>query len=387
MDANETLDEIIDQEIESIEETIAMEDIKPALKLDYTLKTMEERSALVDKIIQQTPSPQLTPRYLEILTDYIMNALTKEERKEKRFLTDNRMITINKRETSFEGLVEKFENGEDGVYNLISDNNKHIILTPKVSITEQDIAEVPGLKDLRAAIDSVDAMAKAATGKRKYLLKKQVIEMRKDQYILKNSYRAPMNITPTPCKFNRLDLEEERWIDENNEPQSKGLITFFNPKHISAILCNYEGLKNQVKGRYWDDLYYLMEDFDKLMNKTLINYPLFQDLVKLKIDGKSNLEIQEELYKKHGVKHSIEYISQLWRSKIPKVISEQEKEDYLIWYFTYVEPERAVWKKCSCCGQNKLAHNRFFSKNSTSKSGYYSQCKRCRNNKNKKGVN
>jgi hypothetical protein len=52
MDANETLDEIIDQEIESIEETIAMEDIKPALKLDYTLKTMEERSALVDKIIQ-----------------------------------------------------------------------------------------------------------------------------------------------------------------------------------------------------------------------------------------------------------------------------------------------------------------------------------------------
>ena len=118
-----------------------------------------------------------------------------------------------------------------------------------------------------------------------------------------------MNITPTPCKFNRLDLEEERWIDENNEPQSKGLITFFNPKHISAILCNYEGLKNQVKGRYWDDLYYLMEDFDKLMKKALINYPLFQDLVKLKIDGKSNLEIQEELYKKHSVKHSIEYIS------------------------------------------------------------------------------
>ena len=31
---------------------IVMEDIKPALKLDYTLKTMEERSALVDKIIQ-----------------------------------------------------------------------------------------------------------------------------------------------------------------------------------------------------------------------------------------------------------------------------------------------------------------------------------------------
>ena len=29
------------------------------------------------------------------------------------------MVTINKRETSFEGLVGKFETGEDGIYNMI----------------------------------------------------------------------------------------------------------------------------------------------------------------------------------------------------------------------------------------------------------------------------
>jgi hypothetical protein len=37
------------------------------------------------------------------------------------------MATVTKRETSFEGLVSQLENGEDGIYNLLGDNNKHII--------------------------------------------------------------------------------------------------------------------------------------------------------------------------------------------------------------------------------------------------------------------
>lgn len=124
-----------------------------SIKLDYSLKTMKERAALVNKITAATPAEKLTPKYLEILGDYIMDALTKEERKEKKILTDNRMITINKRETSLEGLVEKFENGEDGIYNLISEAGKNIILTPKVTITEKDLQEVPGLRELRDTIE------------------------------------------------------------------------------------------------------------------------------------------------------------------------------------------------------------------------------------------
>ena len=60
--------------------------------------------------------------------------MEKQERKEKRILTENRMSTVNKRETSFEGLVGQFENGEDGIYNLIT-QDKNIIFQPKVSIT------------------------------------------------------------------------------------------------------------------------------------------------------------------------------------------------------------------------------------------------------------
>jgi len=43
-----------------------------------------------------------------------------------------------------------------------------------------------------------------------------------------------------------------------------------------------------------------------------------------KIDGKSNLEIQNLLYNTYGITHSVEYISSLWRKKIPKLIAEEE---------------------------------------------------------------
>ena len=80
----------------------------------------------------ETPEP--TEKYLELLADYLILCMEKQERKEKRILTENRMSTVNKRETSFEGLVGQFENGEDGIYNLIT-QDKNVIFQPKVSIT------------------------------------------------------------------------------------------------------------------------------------------------------------------------------------------------------------------------------------------------------------
>lgn len=364
---------------ESVEDKIQEEDIKPTRKLDYSLETPEERNELVKKIIDETPPEQLTNKYLEILTDYIIFAMDKEERKKKKILTDNRMVTVNKRETSFQGLVARLENGEDGIYNMIA-NDKNIIFTPKISITQKDINDIPALKQLREAIDLVEKQFKAATGKKKFLLKKQLIEMRQNQYVIKNAYRQPMYFMNAVKSFNQVQLDENITITENGEVKSDGIITFFDPKHISALLCNYSKLKEDSYGRFWSDSYFLMEDLDNLVDRTLKNdYPLYYDLLIYKIDGKQNIEIQSLLQEKHGIKHSVEYISSLWRNKIPKLISEKAQEEYLVWYYT--TQEYGKWKKCSRCGQVKLAHNRFFSKNKTSKDGYYSICKTCRNKK------
>jgi len=69
----------------------------------------------------------------------------------------------------------------------------------------------------------------------------------------------------------------------------------------------------------------------------------------------------------------------LWRKKIPRLVAEQAELDYLNWYYTYVE--KGKYKRCSRCGQWKLAHNKYFSKNKTSKDSFYSICKECRNDK------
>ena len=131
----ETEDAAPEQEAATIENEIEEAQIAQTLKLDYKLKTCEERAELVNRIVEQTPKTQLTNRYLEILGDYIMGGLSKEEKKERTYLTSNRRITIDRRETSFEGLAEKFENGEDGIYNLIT-NDKNILFSSKAVITE-----------------------------------------------------------------------------------------------------------------------------------------------------------------------------------------------------------------------------------------------------------
>ena len=349
------------------------------LKLDYTIQSPEERNELVKKIVDSLPPQKLTNRYLEILADYIIFAMTKEEKKSKQINTDNRMITINKRQTSFQGLVGKFENGEDGIYNLFTED-KNIIFTPKISITEEDLAEIPALRNLRAAIEEVQKLQKTARGKRKYLLKKQIIQMRQDQYVIKVSYKQPIFCLNAVKNFSSMNFDDNVSVSSEGEIKDKSLISFMNPKHISALLRNYSRLKEDCYGKFYTDGYYLMESLDELVDKTLKEkYPLYYSLLIYKIDGKSNLEIQKLLEEEHGIKHSVEYISSLWRNKIPKLIAEQAEIDFLYWYF--LGKEKGKWKRCSRCHEIKLAHPYFFTRNKTAKDGWYSMCKCCRNKK------
>ena len=353
-----------------------------SLKLDYTILDPQERNTLVKKIIAQTPPEKLTSGYLEILTKYLVFAMDKEEKKQKKIITDNRLVTINKREMSFEGLISKFENGEDGIYNMIA-NDKNIIFAPKIGITEEDIAEIPGLKELRETIAYIEEKEKIATGKKKYLLKKQIIELRKDQYVLKQAYRKPVYMMNAVKSFNHLSLDEHITINADGSLNIEGNFSFLKPEHVSAVLCNYSRIKEDSWDKFQSDSYYLILDLENLIEKTLReDHPLYYNLLIYKIDGKTNEEIQGILYREFGVKHSIEYISSLWRQKIPKLLADRALKDWLVWHYT--QEEKGKWKRCSRCGQVKLAHNLFFSKNSTSKDGFYSICKDCRNAKTKK---
>ena len=304
--------------------------------------------------------------------------MEKEEKKERKILTDNRMTTVNKRETSFEGLVSQLENGEDGIYNLITEN-KQVIFQPKVTITKKDLEEIPMLNQLRETINAWEARLKLAQGKDKFTIKKALIEMRKDQYVIKNAYRRPIVFNKLTRSSHFIELiDKTHEFDEDGYPIPEG-VSLMNPKVCEAILCNYSKLKQDSWDRFEGDTWYMIYDFERLVDKALEPYPLYMRLLECKIDGIQNIDIQEILQEEFGIKHSVEYISSLWRNKIPKLIASAAEDEYLNWYYLNVEPGK--YKKCSRCGQVKLAHNKYFSKNKTSKDGFYSICKSCRNAK------
>lgn len=348
------------------------------IKLDYTLDSPEDRKKLVEQILEENPDPN--EAYLDILANYLVLCMEKQEKKEKKILTDNRMSTVNKRETSFEGLVSQLENGEDGIYNLMNES-KTTIFQPKVTITKKDLEEIPYLQQIRDAINWWEARLKTAQGKDAYIAKKAIIELRKDQYVVKNAFRQPIVFSRITRSKNFKKLDDSYTIKPDGTVEVQG-ISFADPKVVSAILCNYSRLKEDGWGCFEGDLYYLMWDFDELCDRALKDYPLYERIVTLKIDGLQNVDIQADLIENFGIKHSLEYISSLWRNKIPNIIASVAEDDIL--YNHYLNVEKGKYKKCSRCGEVKLAHNKYFSKNKTSKDGFYSICKCCRNSKDKK---
>lgn len=352
-------------------------------KLDYAIEDMQERNKIVHNIIDTIPKEKLTSYYLEELTKYL--TISSSNKKERYILTNNRMVgTVNKREISFEGLIAKLQNGEDGIYSFMTGGDKNIYLVPKIEITEDDIETIPGMRELTEQIEKIKKQQKKAKGKRKYLLTKQLIQARKQRYTLRSAYKPTIFASKIIKNINKIDLNENITIDKNGQPVSDGLISLFNPQHVSHLLCNYSDLKQDSWGNFQNDLFYLMEDFDNLVDKALkYDYPIFYNIVIYKIDGLTNKQVLEKIKQQYNVIYSVQYFSKIWRKKIPKIIAETAKKDWLIWHYTF--EEKGQWKRCSKCHEIKLAHPYFFTKNRTSKDGWYSLCKDCRNKK--KGQN
>lgn len=239
--------------------------------------------------------------------------------------------------------------------------------------------EIPFLKEVRAAIKYWEDLSKKASGKEAYIIKNTIIELRKEQYLIKDAYRNPVvchNLTRS--RRPSISLDGKIWLNEHKFCESEG-IELVNPAVCSAILCNYQQLKDSSYGHFDSDTWYLMQDFDRVYKKALENYPLYQKIAEYKIIGLQNIDIQYLIQEEFGIKHSLEYISSLWRNKIPNLTASAAEDEYLDWY--YLNKEKGKYKRCSKCGQIKLAHNKYFSKNNTSRDNFYSICKACRNKK------
>jgi hypothetical protein len=138
---------------------------------------------------------------------------------------------------------------------------------------------------LRDAIEIWEAKLKTARGREAFIIKKALIELRKDQYIIKNAFRQPVELSQITRSKSYIKLEDKTHeFDANGMPIVEG-ISLMDYKVISAILCNYSQLKQGSWDCFEGDTWYLMQDFDKLSDIALSEYPLYERIVDLKIDG------------------------------------------------------------------------------------------------------
>ena len=71
-----------------------------------------------------------------------------------------------------------------------------------------------------------------------------------------------------------------------------------------------------------------------------------------------NVQIQEKFQKKKfGIKHSLEYISSLWRKKIPKLIASTAEDQWLDWNIIYPKKKVNIKMQSLWSNQTQLIIN------------------------------
>ena len=357
------------------------------MRLNTKLKEPQQRMSLVEELLQDN---LITKSQATYLADYLLfvteaSQTTKERQEEYPIITKNRDATLSKRQISFEETVANLPNGEDGIYAMII-HDKNAIFDMRSPITEDDKANIPGIAENLEVIESLKEQMKSATGHRKYLLKCQIISKYQELYTLKSSFSAtpPRARIPSQlCALTNVPLDEHVTVNEKGVPVSDCVISLFRKEHVFFLLEYYSALKQETKGKFNSDMYYLLLDLENLIDTALADEPLLKDIVEWKFQGFSGSEIVDMVVDEHGIYHTEQYYSVIWHSRIPKLIAEAAQKKWLIWHYTFEDPASAHWKICNTCGKMKLASPYFFDRN-TSSDGFYSMCKCCRSEKHKK---
>jgi len=433
------------------------------LKLDFSLNSSIERRDFLNTYVKspQFISKPLTPEELETCANYVLwgrgeNGKNVVQNKEIEIETRHKTWSNTKEVESLDALLET------------PTFNEQIIVRPNQAVTKiskETFNRTDALKNcpdslketfvsLFKEIDSLDLLLNyydLKTGKRikppreellnrfteeekenlkekanklssyKYLkLRHLLVEKRKEQFSLKDSYSEPIQrilpqIETNPETFSfdfdipvfPLGLKGANLLGnklfipiDNLDPSS---YTEEDLKDISNFYWNKQKEKEKISTYpYYLDftnlehlyqfllLYFEVKDLsletslegttDKLIST--LNYyismtdlsEIYLEILQLKIRRKKNQEIADYINQKYDKSYTANYISTIFKQKIIKKINESavlhEKIISNIFF-----PEN--FKKCTCCGKVLLRDTDFFVKKTRASDGFTSRCKKC----------
>lgn len=397
------------------------------LKLNFSLETSEQRNEFVSQFFRENPKYKPTQHELDTISNYILygkdevDGLSVVDRHEVEIETKYKSYTKRKLE-SLDELMETPGFNENTIVTKYSYRN------PKPTIDREADKDIPGIGELWAVIDVIAHRLAVAAGEEEpapnevikqytqtelYKLKHYLIELRKQQYVLKEAFKPteqlynptvhkvttaatqqqldweqyyfyPLGLIGAPkdnrfanpqCATNKVTLwDRQQDIEAVEQKYRGGVINFCNEEHIYLLAKAYQDLEIQAEQDPEAPARLILDTIDFYAAEALKDTEVKQELWKLKCRQASNEFIKKELSSHYGVGYSENYISTIFKKNICADIAATAKlhADYF-----WNRDEDNMWKTCRCCGKRKLRDSREFMRKSKSTDGLASRCKEC----------
>ena len=343
--------------------------MRVAQKLDYNLQAYQERLGLVNFLISQGELDGYPPSELDKVTNYLLYSEDVDAEVE--------LKEGSKRKVSYEELIESTL----GESTLQRQNEASIYRIPKPKIDREEDKDIPGMQDLWEAIDNITEQYQyckdVLDGKRdvdtnrkliptyqtKYFLREWMIDLRREQFLLKDIFRPPVGSSPTFQGYSAPNDDYGMCIGPHILCPGEMMVDFGNWQHIYAMLKYYSGMKAQTLDNIyhpWWDMYDFLEE---LIDRIPWSKEHWHILIR-KIDKVPNEQIAKELLEISGRTYSVNYISTIWKQHITKLIV---KYAYLWWNEHEYKPDGTLrtmtkWRVCPKCGRTLFADDLNFGK-------------------------
>lgn len=346
---------------------------------------------------------------------------------------NKRYSTFKKTDDKLLSLDEILENPLADQQSLKPSNAKQVytkkkpeIRRPKYdrkgNLIDPGDSEIPGMRELWDSIDRMEHTIAINEGKvapdetitsllpdsyRLYQLKHWLIDLRRHQYYLKDSYQPTLHfqtidhpkaafydwsqdcfywmpLDKWQARVNSAllhsvskNLEDyETRINEEGNVEVKWIVrrhTFDweNPLHVKALINNYDALYDQMYEKL--DAYGRTFIFDFERYRAMADLSEVRDYIlteKIKKTQYSDIVLNLQL--KYGLKYNENHLCTILAKEIPEKIALAAKK-----YHMLIDTPKSKCKQCNVCGKMLPRDALFFVRNKSRKDGFSSTCKEC----------
>ena len=408
--------------------------MKKPYSLDHSIERDTDRLKAVEEILD-TVNTTLPWSDIEQLASYILygkdengkNAFQRgecDDRDIKRYKT---FKTVDEKVQSLDELLEAAESNELNVMDMekryVYVKKNRTIKKPKHDKDGNEIdpgdGDIPGMRELWDAIAHIEHTVAANEGEvefndddalirdpyRLWQLKHQLVDMRRHQYYLLESYKpllhfvAPIRNTTPTYNFDSDSyywMSREQWAEKTSksyiskdindyetrineqtgEEEVKWIVRrqafdWENPWHIKCLIANYSNIYMQDYDKLDSWGRTLIYDFDRYFNLCKFT-PLREYILTRKMDKASSALIQQEIKDLYDVSYSEAAINTILNREIPEKMATMAKRIRLL-----KETPDDQRKVCSRCKRNLPIDPIFYAKNASKNKGVESACKEC----------